>query len=339
MILYRPGGFFTIGFLLFLKKIRKMKVNVIVLFVLTILVSCKEVVKKEEKPLVEQKKEEVSFEKPLINDNLSIKSKDDFLGYWVGDFKANLYDAQKDTIYGNDKYSNLITRKITFSIDEIKNDSVFGHSVTAGNVSPFKGVLREHEGAFDMQVEEFRRTRTDGKFSIQLQKRDSVMKGFWTAFNPDSVKIGSRIFDLKKRLFKYNPENELEYSFYDTDKFRDYESSTDTVNGEEVVYMDQEYFATTQKIYEANPSTELLTKEFVSNLTKADIFILRNSIFAKHGFAFRSKQLRMYFEGFEWYMPVFSDVKKELTAIETQNIELLLRYEKNAEEYYDSFGR
>ena len=47
----------------------------------------------------------------------------------------------------------------------------------------------------------------------------------------------------------------------------------------------------------------------------------------------------MYFEQFDWYMPVFGDVKDELTEIEKKNIDLLLRYEQNAEEYYDNFGR
>ena len=76
-----------------------------------------------------------------------------------------------------------------------------------------------------------------------------------------------------------------------------------------------------------------------SAVTASKLKILRNSIFARHGFAFRDKQLRMYFEQFNWYMPVFGDVKDELTEIEKENIDLLLRYEKNAEEYYDTFGR
>jgi 3'-phosphoadenosine 5'-phosphosulfate sulfotransferase len=38
-------------------------------------------------------------------------------------------------------------------------------------------------------------------------------------------------------------------------------------------------------------------------------------------------------------MPVFSDVTKDLTEIEKKNIALLLRYEENAKEYYDHFGR
>ena len=47
----------------------------------------------------------------------------------------------------------------------------------------------------------------------------------------------------------------------------------------------------------------------------------------------------MFFDAQEWYIPVFVDIKSDFTEIEKQNIELLLRYEKNAKEYYDYFGR
>jgi hypothetical protein len=38
-------------------------------------------------------------------------------------------------------------------------------------------------------------------------------------------------------------------------------------------------------------------------------------------------------------MPVSVDVRHKLTAIEKQNIELIKRYEKHADKYYDEFSR
>ena len=301
-------------------------------------ISCKEAIKNEKKFVAEQSFEEIQFVEPKVNNSLVVNSKEDLLGYWVGDFNANLSDEEMDTIYGNEKYSNLITRKITFSIDEIKGDSIIGHSISAGNISPFKGVLFENSSGFTMQVDEFKKTKTDGNFSIQIKKTDSVMKGNWVAYNPSELRISSRIFDLKKKLFIYDKDAPLNNTFRNTDKFKNI-TITDTIDDEVEVYEDTEYFSTTQKIFDKNASSEELTTEFAANLTKADIFILRNSIFARHGFAFRDKQLRMYFEQFYWYMPVFGDVKDELTELEKKNIDLLLRYEQNAEEYYDTFGR
>lgn len=91
--------------------------------------------------------------------------------------------------------------------------------------------------------------------------------------------------------------------------------------------------------FKVNASKDKITKEFAENLSKADIFILRNSIYARHGYSFKNRQLRLYFEDYNWYMPVFTDVKKSFTKIELANIDLLLLYEENAEEYYDRFGR
>jgi hypothetical protein len=302
-------------------------------------ISCKEAIKNEKKFVAEQSFEEIQFTVPKVSNSLVVNSKEDLLGYWVGGFRANITDSALDSIYDNDNdFVNYLYRKITFSIDEIKGDSIFGHSISAGNISPFKGLLVENDSNFEINVDEFKRERTDGNFFIQIKKTDSVMKGNWIAYHPEEVKISSRIFDLKKKLFIYDKEATLYSTFRNTDKFKNI-TVTDTIDDEVEVYEDKEYFSTTRKLFEKNASNEELTSDFVSNLTKADIFILRNSIFARHGFAFRDKQLRMYFEQFDWYMPVFGDVKDDLTEIEKKNIDLLLRYEQNAEEYYDTFGR
>lgn len=303
-------------------------------------ISCKEAIKNERKFIAEQSFEEIQFVEPKVNTSLVVNSKEDLLGYWVGNFNANLSDSELDSIYENESSSvNYLYRKITISIDEIKGDSIIGHSISVGNISPFKGLLVENTSNFEMKVDEYKKEKTDGNFVIRINKSDSIMKGDWVAYYPEEVKITSRIFNLKKKIFVYNNEQKIEMTFFNTDKSKEFVYTTDTVDGKIEEYIDTEYFSTTEKVFEKNASIDELTSDFVSNLTKADIFILRNSIFARHGFAFRDKQLRMYFEQFDWYMPVFGDVKEDLTEVEIKNIDLLLRYEQNAEEYYDTFGR
>jgi len=303
-------------------------------------ISCKEVIKNERKFIAEQSFEEIQFVEPKVNNSLVVNSKEDLLGYWVGNFNANLSYSELDSIYENVSSSvNYLYRKITISIDEIKGDSIIGHSISVGNISPFKGLLVENTSNFEMKVDEYKKEKTDGNFVIRINKSDSIMKGDWVAYYPEEVKITSRIFNLKKKIFVYNKEQKIEMTFFNTDKSKEFVYTTDTVDGKIEEYIDTEYFSTTEKVFEKNASIDELTSDFVSNLTKADIFILRNSIFARHGFAFRDKQLRMYFEQFDWYMPVFGDVKEDLTEVEIKNIDLLLRYEQNAEEYYDTFGR
>lgn len=317
-----------------------MKLFYQLLCILFLTISCKEAIKNEVKFKAEQTFEEIQFVEPKVNTSLVVNSKEDLLGYWVGNFNANLSDSELDSIYENESSSvNYLYRKITISIDEIKGDSIIGHSISVGNISPFKGLLVENTSNFEMKVDEYKKEKTDGNFVIRINKSDSIMKGDWVAYYPEEVKITSRIFNLKKKIFVYNKEQKIEMTFFNTDKSKEFVYTTDTVDGKIEEYIDTEYFSTTEKVFEKNASIDELTSDFVSNLTKADIFILRNSIFARHGFAFRDKQLRMYFEQFDWYMPVFGDVKGDLTEVEIKNIDLLLRYEQNAEEYYDTFGR
>ena len=132
-------------------------------------ISCKEVIKNERKFIAEQSFEEIQFVEPKVNTSLVVNSKEDLLGYWVGNFNANLSDSELDSIYENESSSvNYLYRKITISIDEIKGDSIIGHSISVGNISPFKGLLVENTSNFEMKVDEYKKEKKDGNFVIQL---------------------------------------------------------------------------------------------------------------------------------------------------------------------------
>ncbi len=86
-------------------------------------------------------------------------------------------------------------------------------------------------------------------------------------------------------------------------------------------------------------SQRLLTEADVETLGKYDLELMRNEIFARHGYCFKKKELRSEFETEEWYVPHTTYVADELTAVEKKNIELIKRYEKYQEEFGDEFGR
>ena len=86
-------------------------------------------------------------------------------------------------------------------------------------------------------------------------------------------------------------------------------------------------------------STRLLKAADVENLPKSELEFMRNEIFARHGYCFSKKNLRQQFENEDWYVPNTIDIKGYLTDIEKQNIALIKRYEKYAEEYGDEYGR
>jgi YARHG domain len=86
-------------------------------------------------------------------------------------------------------------------------------------------------------------------------------------------------------------------------------------------------------------SERLLKEEDVANYIKSDLRLMRNSIYARHGYSFKMKDMRNEFDKQDWYMPMSTDVRNNLTEIEKKNEALIKRYEKYAAEFYDDFGR
>ena len=86
-------------------------------------------------------------------------------------------------------------------------------------------------------------------------------------------------------------------------------------------------------------STRKLKEKDVENLRSEELRIMRNEMYARHGYSFKLADMRKHFDQQEWYMPMSTDVSTELTAIEKHNHELIKRYEDYGREYYDSFGR
>jgi hypothetical protein len=86
-------------------------------------------------------------------------------------------------------------------------------------------------------------------------------------------------------------------------------------------------------------SQRLLKTADVENLAADELALMRNEIFARHGYCFAKKNLREQFENESWYVPNTVDIKSFLTDVEKKNIAIIKRYEKYAEEYGDEFGR
>lgn len=126
--------------------------------------------------------------------------------------------------------------------------------------------------------------------------------------------------------------------------FVDWEShkklkQSDTIDGKVETYDVEAHRSPTDQIYSLNSSTNTLTEKDLKNLRKLDLEILRNTIYARHGYAFKNKNARQFFDPVPWYVPTKDNVDKELTAIEKHNIALLQRLEKYATDNYDSYGR
>lgn len=271
--------------------------------------------------------------KSINNTNLVVTSKEDIFGFWVGYFHKSNNEDENKNIYGDEGLNWFRENKINISIDEIKGNKIKGHSVVAGNNRPFEGIFNEIDEKFIFEVSEPGDDQYDGKFNFTINKRDSFLEGTWKAFK--KIDISERKYQLKKVVFKYNPNQMLKYSR----RYGDWENIGNTKIDKEEGEIYKEFSSATELIYKLNASSELLSKTDLENLKKGDLLIIRNTIYARHGYSFKKRPIRIFFDAQPWYIPLHTDVKSEITEIEKKNIELLLKYEKNAKEYYDSFGR
>jgi hypothetical protein len=74
-------------------------------------------------------------------------------------------------------------------------------------------------------------------------------------------------------------------------------------------------------------STRLLRENDVYGLTSWDLKVMRNEIFARHGYIFTTEEMTAYFSQMSWYNPRYYDVSSVLTPLEKKNIAFIKRYE------------
>lgn len=292
--------------------------NLFYLFLAVLFFSCG----KTDKPVVQSKEQGKDSVPPTKQvQNLPDTNKNIY-GYYVGKFEAVKYDRTKSISY---------TNKITISLDSIRGENFFGHSVVAGNNRPFKGSYHSSGKNYIVEAAEPGDDKYDGKFSFTVYPESQSVKGKWNAYK-SNVYVTEREYELKKRDFAYDPDLKLPedvswQSLYEQNP------SLDDLDSEKGEFL-------TNDVLKVNPSKKLLNKNEIENMHKGDLEIIRNSIYARHGYSFKNRKIRYIFDNnVDWYMPVSTDVSKELTEIELKNIDLLKRYEQHAEKYYDSFGR
>ena len=272
---------------------------------------------KTEIPEVVSKPIVSTIEKPTkkLSENMAA---DLTYGLYVGEFRAFEYKSTKKPSYSN---------RITISIDSIVQKTVYGHSIVAGNARPFQGSYQQTDALFYMQVVEPGDNRYDGTFQFTIDTKKSELVGTWSS-NDQKLAVTKRTYHLKAANFQYNPAAVLTEDFLMTGLYDTYDQNTDKEE------------SLSQDALEYNPSLQLLTKADVENMYQADLEVLRNSIYARHGYSFKNRRMRYLFDNYvDWYIPLKTNILADLTDLEKKNIDLLKRYEKHAEKYYDYFGR
>lgn len=294
-------------------QMNKMKNLVIAFLSILTLASCNSNDKKTEKSAVDST--------ATVNTTY-----DHALGMWVGDFVAEEY---REGSYSENKLSLVIK-----SIDK---DKVIGRSVVVGNDRPLQGTLTDSGNKIIFVLDEPGDQKYDGRFEFEL--RNDTLVGTWKSYNQE-INVTKRSFKLLKKVFAYNPNLMLDKNGDYTDRQSSkVKTVTDTIDGQAETFEDEYYRSASKAVFTINSSTQELKESDLKNLRKLDLQILRNTIFARHGYSFKKKTYRQFFDRADWYIPVSNDVNGTLTALEKKNIKLLERFEKYAEDNYDSFGR
>lgn len=272
--------------------------------------------------------EQANESEVLLEKNLKATLNADNFCY-VGQFEALNFDQESGGMRSN---------KITIQFDTVMNDTlIFGYSIVAGNLRPFSGDVFIGNDYWEINVKEPGDDKYDGQFIMNLTQ--SILSGKWYA-NDSKLKVSGRKFKLESKLFKYDSSlmvNARWIPLYEHGKTK--KGNILDEDGEEY-YVDEVVETLTDASSEINASSRELTKEDLENLYKTDLEIIRNTIYARHGYSFKNRKIRNVFDQYvDWYIPFSIDVSGELTDLEVKNITLIKRYEKHADTYYDNFGR
>lgn len=207
---------------------------------------CKEAIKNEVAQKIKEDEILYDFAEPEVTENLVMTTKEDLLGYWVGDFKSDLtVEEEREFADSEDYYEYNYYKQISISIDKIEDTLVNGHSIVSGNIRPFKGSLFEDEKGFYFKVSEPGDDKYDGKFEFSILKNDSIINGKWQA--NEILKIDRRSLKLYKKVFEYSADNELSHEFVDWDKSKKVKYK-EVDNEKEYEWEDEEYFTTTEAV-------------------------------------------------------------------------------------------
>ncbi|AMR42146.1 YARHG domain-containing protein [Elizabethkingia anophelis] len=252
-------------------------------------------------------------------------------GIWTGSFYPD-YKRNPDDESGE-------TKKISIKIDRITADTVWAQSIVSGNQRPLIGKTSDQGNKISFILDEPGNRKDDGRFEL-FTRNDSLI-GKWTAYNTTGVKSPYKKLDLAQKQFVYNPNFMLskDAEFIDWTTPKEKKETYKDDDGKIQTYTQQVYRSASDDVYKINSSTQKLTEKQLKNLRKLDLEILRNTIFARHGYSFKKQTYRNFFEYTDWYVPVSNNVDKELTPLEKENAQLLSRMEKYAKDTYNSYGR
>ena len=287
--------------------------KIVCFVILSLSISCK-----KEKTLTLAFNEPNEIQKSILIDKNDVHS--NLYGFWIGKCVSVPGKGNKNSPYNEN---------LKIKIENINENEVIAKSIFHGNFITTNGILITENGSvLKMELKEDLKKR-NGKFIYTFEISGNEIKGVRTSGVSDYIFPKSN-FTLHKKEFIYDKNNLSKPILYLQELME---------NDKGIFFEDGARTIITNGIEKINASVEILTEKRLKNLKKDDLQIIRKTIYARHGFIFKSAELSRNFDKSDWYLPVSENIDSELTSIEKTNIELLTRFEKYAKQNYSYFGR
>lgn len=241
---------------------------------------------------------------------------------YTGDFYGTIQSTEKPY---NDRIPAII-KKLKLTINLQGNNQLIANMLLDGNQFEFQGETIVKKSGYEIKL--YERQKSLYEINAYLDTVKHTLKGTLHSKNAYGKELSTSLV-LNKKQFTYKanlklPETILGIPF----RFLKEDVALET------------FEALTKGVLDKNASTQLLDYNELEYLPQSDLEVLRNSIYARHGYAFKNKPMRYLFENkVDWYFPNAIQVEETFTKIERKNIELIKLYEQHAEKYYDEFGR
>jgi len=141
------------------------------------------------------------------------------------------------------------------------------------------------------------------------------------SFSGDSISaeyefetIGSIVnnVDIEDDDVSEDVEDDTDYGFEAFDKDEEYE---------EEEYEDEDYIFPSDTVY--------IREKDLARKSRDEIALIRNEIYARHGYIFHTEPFKSYFESKEWYHPNENFSESLFNEIEEANKDFLVNYEKD----------
>jgi hypothetical protein len=86
-------------------------------------------------------------------------------------------------------------------------------------------------------------------------------------------------------------------------------------------------------------STIPLIADILFHYNLEELRLIRNEIFARYSYKFKSEDLQIFFKSKDWYESIYDDVTNKLTELEKLNVQLILNIEERKRELKASNNR